>query len=64
MIVNGNCSGFWNYMIGWNYNLSRVEKENSKECVVECGVVRIRNMDSDSNRADVGPGSVSKWVSV
>jgi len=28
----------------------RVEKENSKECVVECGIVRIRNMASDSSR--------------
>jgi len=27
-----------------------VEKENNKECVVECGVVRIRNMVNDSSR--------------
>ena len=27
-----------------------MEKENSKECVVECGVVGIRNMDNDSRR--------------
>jgi len=25
-----------------------VEKENSKECVMECDVVRIRNMNNDS----------------
>ena len=27
-----------------------VEKENSKECVVECGVVCMGNMDNDSSR--------------
>ena len=27
-----------------------LKKENSKECVVECGVVCIRNMDSGSSR--------------
>ena len=27
-----------------------VEKENSKECVVECGVVHMRNVVNDSSR--------------
>jgi len=28
----------------------RVEKENSKECIMECDVLRIMNMFNDSSR--------------
>jgi len=32
-------------------NLStELKKDNSKECVVECGVVHIRNTENDSSR--------------
>ena len=29
---------------------TELKKENSKDCVVECDIVSIRNIDNDSNR--------------
>jgi len=37
-----------------------VEKEDSKECVVECGVVCIRNMVSDSSRQRLE--AMENWI--